>query len=257
MKTISILGSGWLGLPLIKHFVSLGYQVNASVRSEHRMSEILAMGATPYRVDIDTCVIDNPLYLDADILIVNIPSKNVAGFRWLIEKIAGSAIKNILFVSSTSVYQDVRKTLCESDVENLQHVPLRDIEILFQSIDGVDTTVLRLAGLIGPGRHPGRFFSGGRTVPNPDSPVNMIHLDDCVAIVGEIIAQGCWGQMFNACADTHPTKREFYGVHMLAYSGSLPNFGGSDLNIGKIISNDKLKRTLGYTFIHPDLMTQF
>ncbi len=254
MKTLSILGSGWLGKPLIKHFVDLGWQVNASCRDLQRSDELLALGAIPCLVDIDTQRIAGNAFLNADLLIVNIPSKNIEGFAWLNEQLASSPIKHVILVSSTSVYPDEPRVMSEDDSDESRPTPLRQIEQLFIANLLVSTTVVRFAGLVGPRRHPGRFFTSGRAVPNPDAPVNMIHLDDCVAVIHQIVQQGCWGEIFNACADTHPSKREFYGKYTLEYSGELPTFGDSCPTQGKVICNKRLKQVLGYECIYPNLM---
>ncbi len=254
MKTLSILGSGWLGKPLIKHFVDLGWQVNASCRHRQRRDELAALGATPCVVDIDVQRMEGDAFLKADLMIVNIPSKNIGGFAWLLDQLAWSSIERIVFVSSTSVYPDEPRAMSEADTDDGQPTPLRQIEQRFIECPRCSTTVVRFAGLVGPNRHPGRFFAHGRPVPNPDAPVNMIHLEDCVAIIHEIVQQHCWGEIFNACADTHPSKREFYGKYTLEYGGALPTFGDADLSAGKVICNRKLKHVLGYEFIYPNLM---
>jgi len=108
--------------------------------------------------------------------------------------------------------------------------------------------------LIGGSRHPGRFFRGGKTVKNPDANVNLIHLDDCINILDRIVANDLWGEVFNACADTHPSKREFYSHAARVMGAPLPDFEDSDERSFKIIDNRKLKRVLDYEFLHPDLM---
>jgi len=50
-------------------------------------------------------------------LIINITSKNIPGFKQLITEIEKSEIEKVLFVSSTSVYDNLNQTimaLCES-----------------------------------------------------------------------------------------------------------------------------------------------
>lgn len=254
MKTISILGTGWLGLPLAKHFIASDYRVKASTTRKSRLPELEQIGAEPYVIDIDTGD-DMAEFLQADILIINIPSKNIDGFRSLIEHIKHSDIQQILFVSSTSVYQDVRRIMRESDIEYLAPGPLLTIEDLFMHIDGVQTTVVRFGGLIGYSRHPGRFFRPGSVVQNPDAPVNLIHRDDCIAIISQIIKQQLWGEVLNGCADTHPTKKAFYSRAVQLLGKELPAFGESNSDIGKSISNEKVKTLLNYRFKHPDLMT--
>ncbi len=254
MKTISILGSGWLGFPLARHFIAAGYAVNSSARSENRFAELDAIGAEAFVVDIDQPILDAHRFLQANLLIVNIPSKNLAGFRLLRKAIEASPIESVLFVSSTSVYENVNATITESDAGYYSQSPLLQIEDLFRHCRGLQTTIVRFGGLIGYGRHPGRFFAPGRVVQNPDSPVNLIHRDDCIGIISRIIERQAWGEILNCCADTHPTKRDFYRRAVESIGGVLPEFGESDPAAGKSISNQKVKQLLDYEFEHPDLM---
>ena len=50
-----------------------------------------------------------------------------------------------------------------------------------------NTTVIRFGGLIGYDRMPGKFLTGKKDLPNGDAPVNLIHRDDCVQIIYQII----------------------------------------------------------------------
>ena len=252
--TISILGTGWLGFPLARHFIEAGHAVKTSTTSKNRVPELKSVGSDPFVVNIDLLTSNIQEFLQANILIVNIPSKNVAGFRDLVNEIEVSHIKHVLFVSSTSVYENVKKTIKESDIGFYSSSPLLDIEDLFNNWASDQTTIVRFGGLIGYGRHPGRFFRPGRIVRNPDSPVNLIHRDDCIGIISRIIQEGTWGELFNCCADTHPTKRAFYTRAVEAIGVPLPEFGETDSRVGKLISNEKTKRLLNYQFKHPDLM---
>ncbi len=254
MQTISILGSGWLGLPLAASLVQAGYRVKASTRHQARMAEIRSIGAEAYLVDIDRLTDQSHGFLDADTLIINITSKNIEGFRALAAAIADSPVSQVLFVSSTSVYDNVKETVTELDREFHSDSPLLVIEDLLTGSQAFSTTVLRFGGLIDGRRHPGRFFSSGRCVQNADTPVNLIHFDDCLGIINAIIEQACWGEVFNACADSHPSKREFYSKAIEHYGGGMPEFVDSDGSVGKTVSNDKVKKVLGYEFQHADLM---
>jgi len=254
LKSISILGSGWLGLPLARHFIEAGYSVKASTTSESQIANLKSIGANPFIVNIDSLANNVRDFLRSNTLIVNIPSKSIGGFRKLIDRIENSEIRNVLFVSSTSVYDNKRRTLTESDTGCYTESALLDIEDLFQNCTETKTTIVRFGGLIGYSRNPGHFLNPNRVVQNPDSPVNLIHRDDCIGIIGQIVRQQVWGEILNCCADTHPTKREFYTRAVSLAGGILPEFGESDSNSGKIISNHKVKQLLNYEFIHPDLM---
>ena len=91
-------------------------------------------------------------------------------------------------------------------------------------------------------------------MPQADAPVNLIHLDDCLGIIDAILQQQAWGETFNGCADTHPSKREFYSYARKLMGLPAPEFDTETEVKYKIISNQKIKTKLNYTFQHPDLM---
>jgi nucleoside-diphosphate-sugar epimerase len=248
------LGSGWLGLPLAERFVARGYRVKASTRSENRLHALSAAQAEPFILDLGELPGNVQDFLRSKVLIINIPSKDIDGFKRLIKEIEHCEIESVLFVSSTSVYENTNTTITESDGAESTHHPLLIIENLFRESNKFETTILRFGGLIGYIRHPGRFFRGNKIVSDPDSGVNLIHRDDCINIIEKIVANETWDEVFNGCADSHPTKREFYTQAARLLGAPAPVFAESDEKSFKLISNEKLKRVLDYSFVYPDLM---
>ena len=255
MKTVCILGSGWLGLPLAQFLKQKGYSVKASTTSQNRIQELTKVGAEPFVVNTENLSNEVDEFLKSDILIINITSKNIEAFQQLIEKVQKSPVTRVIFISSTSVYKSDNNIVSESDLSELnENSPLLTIEKLFQSCTDFETTVIRFGGLIGYSRNPGRFFAKGKTVRDPNGRVNLIHRDDCIGIINEVIEKQAWGEVFNGCADTHPVKREFYTKVALESGNPVPAFGESDTIPFKIISNEKVKTVLNYQFVYPDLM---
>jgi nucleoside-diphosphate-sugar epimerase len=270
MKRISILGSGWLGLPLAIELSKANYQIKASSRSAERLTQLRKADIDAHVYDIDVLEprknIDDNNFLQADILVIDITSKNVEAFKQLITEIEKSTIQQVLFISSTSVYQNSAhldsSAVTENDIEELKACPLLSIEGLFKSSQNFETTIIRFSGLIGYQRHPGRFFLTKtddddiycKTIKNPDARVNMIHRDDCIGIIKAVIEQNCWGDVFNACASQHPTRRQFYQAALNHLGDYEPIFSGQTDSVGKVISNNKIKEQLSYSFIHDDLL---
>ena len=58
--------------------------------------------------------------------------------------------------------------------------------------------------------------------------------------------------MFNATCDEHPTRREYYSREARKYGIEPPLFETESAPEYKIVSNEKLKETLGYRMIYPD-----
>ncbi len=265
MKRISILGSGWLGLPLAVTLDQLGYQIKASSRNKARLDQVEGAGIAAHYFDIENT--DSDLgFLQTDILIINITSKNVAAFQYLIKLIEKSSIKQVLFISSTSVYQDSsnieQPAISEDDSPALKPCDLLSIENLFRQNSHFESSIIRFSGLIGYQRHPGRFFlrttddglSTCKPIKNPKALVNMIHRDDCLGIIEAVINTNCWGEVFNACSSHHPTRREFYNAALYNLAAMKPSFVEDSIATGKTIDNTKVKTVLKYSFRHDNLL---
>lgn len=252
-KTISILGCGWLGLPTAIQLIKNKYIVKGSTTSNEKLKTFQELGIDPYVISLerlDTSEISK--FLEADILIIALPSKNIVGFKNLVEFILKSTIKKVIFISSTSVYTAKNKTVTEKDI--LEPSPLLEIENLFFKNPELQTTIIRFAGLFGYDRKPGNFFKNGRLIPNPNGFVNMIHQDDCIAILLALISNGIWGEIFNACADTHPNRIDYYTKVKSDIGVEPPVFEKIDSAPFKKVSNKKIKEALSYSFKYPDLL---
>ena len=231
-----------------------GHSVKVSTTSKSRFEALTSANIKPFIINIDLLPANITGFLQSQTLIINIPSKNLAGYRKLIENVVDSEIKNVLFVSSTSVYENSNTTISESDGCESVQSPLVEIENMIRDCSNIKSTIIRFGGLVGYSRNPGKFFKKGRVVQSAESNVNLIHRDDCIGIISRIIEQEVWGEVFNCCADTHPTKKEFYS-HAAKSSGTpIPEFAESGDQSFKIISNQKVKQILNYEFLHPNLI---
>lgn len=252
MKDVSILGCGWLGFPLAKHLLKEGFDVKGSTTSIEKVSRLEENGIKADVIDISSEETNFKGFLNVDTLVVAITSKDIDAFKNLVKEIEESRIKNVLFVSSTSVYPSLNREVYEEDAD--ENSPLGMIEKVFQNSTKFATTVIRFAGLLGYDRHPGNWFSN-RKIPYPKGFVNMIHQDDCIAIITGIIKKNIWGETFNACVDHHPTREAFYINARLSIKKEPPIFDDSLALKYKVINSDKLTQKLNYQFIHRDLLT--
>ncbi len=249
---ISILGCGWLGLPLASYLVNMGIVVKGSVTSLDKLEKLISKNIIPYIVDINTEGNDLSDFLHSEILIISIPSNFFNNFKSLIGHIEVSKIKKVLFISSTSVYSNSNQIVTEET--QVKDSLLSEIEILFRSSPLFETSIIRFGGLFGYDRKPGNFITKVKKIENPEGFVNLIHRDDCIQIIHQIVINDIWGEIFNACADTHPSRRDFYTKENLKLGREELIFNENALNSYKIISSNKLKSMLGFTFKYSDLL---
>jgi nucleoside-diphosphate-sugar epimerase len=252
MRNVSILGCGWLGKSLAASFLEEGFSVKGSTTSEEKIEILELLGIETHLVNISKFE-EFDSFLDTDILIIAITSKDIEGFENLIFQIQKSLVQKVIFISSTSVYESLNKVIAEEDT--VFKSPLTIIENLFRENTFFETTIIRFSGLFGGDRHPANWFINDRKIPQPKGFVNMIHRADCIEIIHEIIAQNCWNETFNACSNHHPTRREFYTIAKLSKGFKVPEFEENEEYKWKIISSDKVQNVLGYEFIHDNLLS--
>ncbi len=251
MNRVSILGCGWLGKPLAISLLDDGFFVKGSTTSEDKLELLEINNIEPYIVNISEFE-EFDTFLNSDILIIAITSKDIDGFENLISQIENSSIQKVLFISSTSVYGRINKVMTEED--DVLETPLTEIENLFRENTFFETTIIRFAGLFGDERQPFNWFKNGRKIPQPKGFVNMIHKDDCINIIHEIIDQNVWNQTFNACSNHHPTRREFYTIAKVSNGFGIPEFENNAVYKWKIINSKKVQEVLDYTFVHDNLL---
>ncbi|MBC7748519.1 MAG: SDR family NAD(P)-dependent oxidoreductase, partial [Methylotenera sp.] len=115
MTKISILGCGWLGMPLAKALLQDNFLVSGSTTSKDKLKVFEQQGIMPFLIALSenetignvTAFLEN-----SEILIIDIPPKLrgsqnenfVSKIKNMIPYIERSLIKNVIFISSTSVY---------------------------------------------------------------------------------------------------------------------------------------------------------
>lgn len=251
-QRISILGCGWLGLALASELIDKGYEVFGSTTSSFKITQLAEKGIKPFLIDLGNTDVELMDFLHSEVLIIAITSKSIEDIENLIKHIVASEVQKVLFISSTSVYPFTNGIVTEETVPS--KVPLSEIEKLFITNTSFKSTIIRFGGLFGYDRIPGRFFNPNKPIENPEGYVNLIHRDDCIEIMEQIILKDLWNEVLNACADTHPKRREFYLQEIQKTGKSEAVFNENSKNEFKIINSQKLKTLLNYEFKHADLM---
>ncbi|WP_231462411.1 NAD(P)-binding domain-containing protein [Pedobacter sp. Leaf132] len=257
-KNISILGCGWFGFAFAKKLVELGFAVKGSTTTKEKLELLSAEKIKPYLVNFTAEHIEAAEdFFEADALFICIPPKRnsleLNDYPNKIKLILESAkhkVKNVILVSSTSVYGDENKTLNEYDDTHPDtdsgKVVLQGEQII-RHVYPSNFTIIRFAGLFGPERNPGRFFAGKTAVPNGLAPVNLIHQDDAVGIALAIIQKQAFGRIYNACAPQHPSRKTFYTKAATDTGLQIPGFLEEKTD-WKIIESVNVPRFLKYDF---------
>ncbi len=264
---VSILGCGWVGMPLAHNLLQTGYVVKGSTTRADKQATISQLGAQPYQLQLTPELSQDPDdFFACDVLVVTMPpprSSEVSDERAYLTRQAAVILEHLaptahlIVTSSTSVYAKRNHIVSEADdtpPESARGQALRAFEQAFQKRP---VTILRLAGLFGKDRQPGRFLAGRQNLAGGASPVNMVHGDDVVAAIERVIGAYQEGQdvsgTFNICADTHPTRASFFQQAARHANLPLPTFSGENRPYAQI-DNQTFKRRFDFAYHYPDVL---
>ena len=261
---VAVIGCGWVGWPLARALLVAGAEVRGSATTPEKVAALRAEGvaATRLRLTPDTSPHSDELtelLRGAHSLVLTVPpgrGPERERYAEYLSPVAQAAalhgVERLIFTSSTGVYPNDPRVMTEADAQAAPDSPsplLRAEAALAAA--GVPLTVLRFAGLYGPGRPPGRFLAGRTEVGEGSAPVNLVHLDDCVGAVQRMLGGDFGGQTFNVCAAAHPLRRDFYPAAARALGLEAPSFAPHEGG-GKIISSEAFRAATGYHFRHDD-----
>src|SRR5690606_13624327 len=202
----------------------------------------------------------NALLKNTEVLILMMPhglrkktgADYVLKMAHLLEAIKSSSVKKIVLVSSISVYDDSQGKVTEKDVPKPATIAgkqLRQVEELFSNSEELQTTIVRFGGLIGGSRQPVKYLAGRKDLADGNAPVNLIHRDDCISILVEIIKQDAFGKTFNAVNPNHPTKADYYIQKAKELNLEPPTFAENISDeVYKQVDSENLRTILKYSF---------
>lgn len=256
--TIAILGCGWLGLPLAESFKTKGFIVKGSTTSAEKLTRLESLGIEPFLLNLNPEIEGKHSsgFFNSDLLFINIPpglrvnSPNhyLNQLASLMKAAKSSPIKNIIFISTTSVYSELNREVAEADADE-EHPLFKAEQFILQQFENSKVTILRCGGLMGYERIPAKYFAGKKGLTTGDLRVNYVHRDDVIGIVEAIIENNIWGETLNVVAPEHPTRKAVYEKACLEYGYEMPEFvSPQEPHDFKIISPQRLLDVTGYEF---------
>lgn len=266
-KNISILGTGWLGLPLAKMLLKEGCTVKGSTTSEDKPVILENEGIEAFQIEVTAEKISGEIeeFLEkADVLIIDFPpglrkdpEMDYSGaIEGLADVIETSGVKKVIFISSVSVYEETESfriytedTTPNSTSNSGREIIFAERILLHNAL--FDTAVIRFGGLIGAGRHPVKYLAGRKDLVNPLAPVNLIHLKDCLRVIKKVLESDIFGEVYNAVFPRNPPREKYYTEKAREAGLEEPLFDHSKPSVGKVISAAKVMRELGVEFEEP------
>jgi nucleoside-diphosphate-sugar epimerase len=262
---IAVVGCGWLGQPLALSLQKSGHDIVATCCSEQKANELTKLGFNAEKFELGDDLNHSRLskLFSSEVLVLNIPVGRktpktdyfAQHMQALLKHAAKSQIKNIIFISTTSVYGDNSGIITEQSL-TYPHTQSGQINLAIEAMVrdhfADRSTIIRPAGLVGKDRHPANYLADKIGLPNPDHVVNLIHQDDVICAIKTVIERGIWGQTLHLSALEHPTRAQYYTWAAENLGLIAPTFiKGTGVAIGKKIDATRSLEMLGLSLNYP------
>ena len=163
------------------------------------------------------CVVDLAAMRDAIVICAVTPGRRLpsACYESALMELAclvrKAGARGVIHFSSSGIYDGLKGDIDESAALNECSERAQKLLAGERALQQVPCCItLRLAGLIGPGRHPGHFVAG-KALNEPEAPVNMVHSEDIIAAVSLLLEQDVLsGNIFNLNCPGVVSRRVFY-----------------------------------------------
>ncbi|AIN47325.1 NAD-dependent epimerase/dehydratase family protein [Candidatus Palibaumannia cicadellinicola] len=268
MRKISIIGLGWLGMPLGLSLLAQGYQVVGSKTSKEGVEAVRIRGIECYQLNLTPLLEgdaeDIISLFQTDTLVITLPIRRNGTDNYLlavqhaVERARATGVQHFIFTSSISVYGNSLGFYCEDSptvpVSSFGQCLVK-LENWLYKLPYTSVDILRLAGLVGPGRHPGLFMSGKQGLLGGSEVVNLVHQIDVISAISLLLKLPHGSYRYNLCAPYHPLKRYYYPV-MARMLGIKPPVYLTDLNEDhrKIIDGSRICKEQGFKYQYPKLI---
>jgi|GEM_PF-4793555 len=252
-KYLSVVGYGRVGSKVARLFLEAGFAVRSISRSlKADLPEHPDFQFFQEEISVASHFFKAPEWVSSDCVVICLPpSAGRSVFLNIFSSLHDGFSGKVILISSTSVYSGL-----EGDVDEqaeLIHAPdsrsgrQSEVEETLELFP-FDKVILRCGGLLGRGRHPGRFFSSGLGSGHESDPVNLVNEWDVARAVFFCYSKGLNG-IFNCVYPDYPSKGDYYNRAALAVGG-LPVKFGSGTEPQRRVFSIKL-REIGFEFAFP------
>lgn len=259
MKVL-ILGCGWVGTIFAEKLIHSGHEVYATTTSSAKKDSLDKKKIISYLINFN----DSPKSPDDDfptffdLILISVPAAKkevltrcLSKFKQLSHFLQHIQHRCVIYLSSTGIYPYTDYLINEDNVPTTQlDNKLYQVEQYLKSTL-TDLNILRLGGIFGYDRIPGKHFSG-KVCAVANQLANYIHADDICHILLTIEQKNIKRQLFNAVSPKHPKKEDIILKMSNKYKFVRPSAFQDTKDSEKMVSPKKLCDTLDYHFLYPD-----
>ncbi|MFQ3210046.1 MAG: nucleoside-diphosphate-sugar epimerase [Colwellia sp.] len=287
IASLGIVGCGWLGSALAYQLKAQGVAVLATRSNIENTKQLKSQGVDTEVLCLpaDQALLNSHPIFKQQCLVIAITPQFRQGRVDYADKVkqlvksakASNCVEQIILLSSSAIYNGLSGQVDEGiklDLSADKVAVLNDAEqavlsfndTIFNknsvnqsdhSITNRKAYILRLSGLVGPNRHPGKFLLNGRMLKSPLAIVNLIHQQDAIGLIQTLLKSDTNSGIFNGVSSTQVSKKQYYQAAASTLELPIPIFEESNLaadSASKIVSAQKTRNELNYSFVYDDLL---
>ncbi|MDO9182487.1 MAG: hypothetical protein Q7U04_08760 [Bacteriovorax sp.] len=243
---ITVIGCGWLGLPLCQYLLALGHKVTTTTTTSQK-KELLQKTLKIQLFDVTSQIPDQNL-LACDVIVYTIPPLGLGEVERFFHAVDPNA--KIIFISSTSVYGKSEGSINEESLLTPQRKNGKILKMseLYLRSHFKNLTIIRPGGLYDENRHPIYSLQGKTNLTTGQELLHLVHRDDCIEAIANIIKNQSWSEDFNLVNDLRISKQDYYTEEAMRLGLTPPEYIHTAQVNPTNISNEKSKNKLALNY---------
>ncbi|PQO27702.1 SDR family oxidoreductase [Blastopirellula marina] len=269
-RTRMIVGCGYVGRPLAKHWKQMGDLIFPTSRSPERARQFEQKGYRAVLADVtDPQSLRNLPETDTVVFAVGYDTNSgksredvyAAGLQNVLEHLSKKT-RRVIFVSTTGVYGDAdgqtvdEETPCDPARPGGKAFLLAEQCLQSHPIWSSRSIILRMAGIYGPDRVPRLAdIEAGRPIPAPGGgALNLIHVDDAVQAICLAADSEAYSPVYIVSDGNPVDRRDYYREVARLLNAPDPTFDQLESNspaalraqADRKMSNQRIVNELGF-----------
>jgi len=268
IKSVGIIGCGWLGSVLAKNLIAQHVNVIATTTTFNKIKSLANLGIKAELLVLpeNEQALENHIIFQQQQLVIAITPQLKYGKKDYAKKIENiikvaekTTVEKVILISTTGVYRGLTGKITEETKLMLKNTNVAALAAGEQVVlaSSLNSTIIRFAGLVGEDRHPGRFLAGKKQLSNANEQVNLIHQQDAINMLIALLENDDVTGIFNGLSDTQATRKSFYQQAAKKLQLTPPEFTDNDKvspSAYKYICAKKIQDKLSIKLVYPDLM---
>ena len=235
-KQIGIIGLGYLGSKLAHKLLSQ-YEVIGTTRTSETSLPIQHLHLN---LETSSDINQHKTLWNSDVIVIAIPPSQFSNYADSIKRVFDNLQKSqtkVIFISSISAFAKD-----QGDINELTQpegkTSIIEAENIVLNNNGF---ILRLGGIVGPGRTPWQYVSGKDY--EYDEYLHLVHVNDIIKSITWLIEKNTDSRVFNIVNSQRVLKSQFYPNKC-----DIPPTYGPLLNNAKKIDNSLSKKIMGIEY---------